>query len=332
MNTAEASSNVGIGPIDRTSHTVTCGVPQINCLYDIWHYDHARRDKLLEQVADWVTLYPDTEHIYKFEMNQDMDTSSMEAGNSWLRNCIRSLETKEQMDLIIAGSYALWTLSYMMNGWKNPGWKANDIDIFLLDRTQHARHSPAGGLLDIVHTMDKTPEEVITNFDLPCCRVAFSPHNYTFYISIHALYSLATRKVRLPRYLKDDTSFRRILRKFEKEIPSNRSANIVNTYHEKLIVRMSERIKKYQSRGFSFKWYDTEYILPWIRQRFCYVNFDLMKDPFPEPILTDRLNEEIERKKRILQLVKRLAVEDPTYEKAVRIHTEELDVLYAKTM
>lgn len=328
-NTAEASSNVELG---STPYTVTCGVPQINCLDDIWHYNQTG-DKILEQVVGWVTLNPDTEHIYRFEMKPLVlpDDDRSISANSWLKNCIRSLQSNEQMDCIIAGSYALWTLTYMMYGYKNPGWKANDIDMFLLNRAQHARHSPSGGLLDIVHTTDKTPEEVITNFDLPCCRVAFSPHTYTFYVSIHALYSIVTQKVLLPRYLKKDISFRQVLGSFEMDLPSNRSVTIVKMYHDKLIQRMAERVQKYQSRGFSFQWYNTDYILPWIKQRFCYVDFDTTKDPFPKPLVMDtKITDLIRQKERILKLVKRLALEDPSYERAVKIHSKELEAMIGK--
>ena len=233
---------------------------------------------------------PNTEHIYKFEWDcsyADLTDTSNSMG--WIKNCMRSKENGESMDCVIAGSYALWTLT---TGTKS--WKANDIDLFLLNRAQHARHNPRSGLLDIVHTTDKTPEEVITNFDLPCCRVAFDM-NYTYYISIHALTALYTGKIYLPKYLKTYESFRQILKEYELEFPSKLNQSSVEFYHDFLIRRMSERIAKYQSRGFSFQWYETDHILPWIKQRFAYVNFDMMR---PYPKLINMAEEDIKKELR----------------------------------
>lgn len=54
------------------------------------------------------------------------------------------------------------------------------------------------------------------------------------------------------------------------------SSNVgsINTHTN---THMQERIIKYQSRGFSIQWYETDYVLPWIKQRFAYVNFDMVK-------------------------------------------------------
>ena len=261
----DASLNVG-------QDTVKCGIPEITSLGDI-----SKSLVLQEQVIEFSKNNPSTEHIYKFELPEDgLDLTNMSNHAGWWKNCLRSRENHESMNCVVAGSYALWTLSQFLN---KHNWKPGDIDLFLLNRTQHARHNPGDGLLDIVHTMDKTAEEVIINFDLPCCRVAFDT-NYTFYVSIHALTAILSKNVYLPSYLKDGTKFKYLLQKYELS-PSNQKGGTVDFYHTFLINRMQDRIKKYQSRGFSIQWYDTEYILPWIKQRFAYVNFDLMKSTLP---------------------------------------------------
>lgn len=245
----------------------------------------SNRDNLLYQITAWSIVNPDKEYIYKIELGKNLDTENPNGPsnqNSWLKNCSVSLRNGENMNCVVAGSYALWTLTKMFNGHTDPGWKSNDIDMFITNRGKHARHSPAGGLLDIVHTTDKTPEEVISNFDLPCCRVSFDM-NYTFYVSIHALYSIITKKIKLPRYLKKEKTFRQVLNRYENECPPDYEY-VINEYHTKLVNRMTERIKKYQSRGFSFQWYDTDYVLPWIKQRFRYIDFEMVKEVLPGKI------------------------------------------------
>ncbi len=353
---AETSSNV---EYSSSVHAVKCGVPQIKHLWEICqnYPNNDNNDNLLDQIVAYAIVNPDTEHIYKIELGKNLDTtkSPNEAPNqsSWLKNCSKSLREGENMNCVISGSYALWTLTKMFYGHKDPGWKSNDIDMFIMNRAKNARHSPSGGLLDIVHTTDKTPEEVISNFDLPCCRVAFDM-NYTFYVSIHALYSIITRKIKLPRYLKEENTFREVLNRYEIEYPSEiecpSEKKCINTYHTKLVTRMAERIKKYQSRGFSFQWYDTDYVLPWIKQRFRYIDFETEKEPkFLSPAVnTDKLpisNEfktiikrigldlsgiekvwdtEIQKKIKVIDLINSLSEVDPKYTKEYTEHLKEL--------
>ncbi len=265
----ETTSNV---EYSSSVHTVKCGVPEIKHLWDFCQISYdPKREQRCDQVTAWCITNPDKEHIYKIELKHKSfkDDKSRTNQYSWLENCTKSLQEGETMNCVVAGSYSLWTLEKMFRG--NPNWKPNDIDMFIMNRAKNARHSPSDGLLDIVHTKDKTPEEVISNFDLPCCRVAFDM-NYTFYVSIHAIYSLISKKIKLPRYLKEKKTFKEVLKKYDLD-NEIRSKSMIETYHNMLVTRMIERIKKYQSRGFSFQWYDTDYILPWIKQRFSYVDF-----------------------------------------------------------
>lgn len=349
---AETSSNVGYS---SSVHTVKCGVPQIKHLHEIfqnnYYHENLNRDNLLDQITAYAIVNPDVEHIYKIELGKNLDTENLDRPpnqDSWLKNCSKSLREGENMNCVIAGSYALWTLTKMFNGHVDPGWKSNDIDMFIMNRAKNARHSPSGGLLDIVHTTDKTPEEVISNFDIPCCRVAFDM-NYTFYVSIHALYSIITRKIKLPRYLKEEKTFREVLNRYENECPPDYEYAI-NTYHTTLITRMAERIKKYQSRGFSFQWYDTDYVLPWIKQRFRYIDFETEKEPkfLPPAVNTDKIpildefktiikrigldlsgiekvwDTEIQNKLKVINLMYSLSEIDPKYKKEYTEHLKEL--------
>jgi len=332
----EASSSVGFDTgVNSVVHTVKCGVPQIDNLETLC--SGTDNDDIIEQIKAWVNLNPDTEHIYKFEIQKGTSTynnpDDMSGAGSWFKNCLRSLQSNESMNCVVAGSYALWTLAEMIFHCRDVGWKANDIDIFLLGRAQHARRGSGdkGGLLDIVHTTDKTPVEVITNFDIPCCRVAFDM-NYTFYVSIHALYSIFTKKVMLPEYLKTSDGFMRVLDRYQLDVPSKigtSGSRVIVDYHKRLIARMDERIKKYQSRGFSFQWYSTDYILPWIKQRFAYVDFDLMKEPPKKE--KNLLEEKIAQKWNVIHAVESIIKQDPSnkqlYTQALKKHHLELTKL-----
>lgn len=335
MNSMEASSNVG--RLDM--HTVKCGVPlseedkywvpknvpEIKNLNSINPYQGGKeRYHLISQIEEWVKYNPDTEHIYTFHLGKMEDRPNCPNASSWLKNCIKSLSDNEQMGCVVAGSYALWTLEVFIKGYQSK-WKPSDVDLFVLNREKHARHSPAGGMLDIVHTTDKTPVDVITNFDLPCCRVAFDM-NYTFYVSIHALYSVLKGKVMVPRYLKTGVSFKAVLRKYHVDIPDDENKrNFVVGYYDRMADRMTERIMKYQSRGYSFQWYDTDYVLPWIRQRFAYVDFDLVKE-----INNDRdwdqvkYEEEAQKLNNIISTVTNFIDIDPIYRTALDKHKSNL--------
>ena len=316
-NNTEALSNAGYTSVNIVNYG---NPPRIKSLDDITSYSqNPYKENTINAIIVWAESNPDREHIYTFKLNTDINLGidpNVPNRNSWTKNCVRSLKNNTQIDCVIAGSYALWTLTKIIKG-NNVGWKSNDVDMFLLGQEQHARHAPSAGLLDIVHTKDKTPAEVITNFDIPCCRVAFDM-NYTFYVSIHALYSIFTKKIKLPAYLKDEFKFKKVLNEFQLDYPDNLTVPIIDTYHNMLITRMDGRIKKYQSRGFSFQWYDTKYILPWIKERFHYVDFSLADIP-------DRVDEDIEKQLKIIDLVKQLTEVDPdAYIPALEKHMDKL--------
>lgn len=252
--------------------TTKCGVPEILGLTQIVRAEwNEPREDIISKIATYSRDHPETEHIYVFTLDKCSNISTDDSdNNSWLKNCLRGLQRGEQPEIVVAGSHALWILTRMLHSPFMPNWRSNDIDLFVLNQQQHGRFNLGG--LDLVHTKDQTPEEVLMNFDNPCCRVAFDV-NYTFYVSIHALTAILTKKVYLPSYLKEKKSFIRKLKEYETNIPSNYDKMSVNIYYEKLVDRFSERIRKYQSRGFSFQWYATDYVLPWIKTRFHYVEF-----------------------------------------------------------
>jgi len=138
----------------------------------------------------------------------------------------------------------------------NPG----DTDIFFLNSEINNRLVLPG--IDLVHTKAKSVEELILNFDLPCCRAAFNS-KHDFWISSQCLYSLLTGKYYLPLYLKNRDSFNTLLLQHRNGDPMKVTDNFL---YERLI----QRITKYHQRGFKCEWVDTDEVLPWIKNRFHY--------------------------------------------------------------
>ena len=257
----------------RVNNTTTeCSLPEISDLTEItqnWKPDEG----LVSLIIDYSRRYPEKEHIYVFKLNKGadhLDINDTSSTGSWLKNCLRNVKKGNDNKFVVAGSHALWVLARNLHSSFDSKWKPGDIDLFLLDQEQHSRCNLGG--MDLIQTKDKTPQEVLENFDLPCCRVGFDS-NYTFYASIHALAAIFSKKVYLPLYLKQRLSFVNKLKEFEENVPPEYERCHINSYYQRLVDRFVERIRKYQSRGFSFQWYETDYVLPWIKTRFHYIDF-----------------------------------------------------------
>src|SRR5205807_9887689 len=87
--------------------------------------------------------------------------------------------------------------------------------------------------LDIVHTKAKTVEELLLNFDLPCCRAGFNSKN-DYWVSAQCLYALLTGRYYLPSYLKDYSAFSNLMNKYRGDDPMKMS-------EKALYDRMGER-------------------------------------------------------------------------------------------
>lgn len=145
----------------------------------------------------------------------------------------------------------------------------NDTDIFFLNSQVNHRMVLPG--IDFVHTKAKTVEELLLNFDLPCCRAAFNS-KYDFWISAQCLSSILTGQYYLPRYLTNAIEFSKILATY-------RSGKGMDNDCEKLLFkRIIERMKKYDTRGFKCILIDTEEVQPWIKNRFHYGEWKCEKE------------------------------------------------------
>lgn len=168
--------------------------------------------------------------------------------------------------------------------------------MFFLGEAEKTRFVPGNGIIDFVGMKEKTQVEVIQDFDIPCCRVAFDT-SYNLTVSIHALYTVLTNKIMYPKYMSKGEYLGDFLNKFKYKDNENISDDVVQQHHKFLVHRASERIRKYQSRKYSFKWYSTSKIHPWLINRFHYVDFDKLNENIQqtESISYESLHEKMAR-------------------------------------
>jgi len=183
------------------------------------------------------------------------------AGSKALETFIKHFANKELFELNQN------TLIKIESPIKSGHFIAQDTDIFFLNSTKRARYDL--NTTDIVYVTDRTIEELILNFDLPCCRIAMNTTG-DYWISIQCLYALMTGKYYIPTYLKNKKQFDILIEKYPgddfKKLQPKNLQNLSNYLFQRLAVR----IDKYHKRGFVAIEYKTDVILRWIINRFNY--------------------------------------------------------------
>jgi hypothetical protein len=224
-----------------------------------------KNESFQKNLCEFVKRNPDIDFVYKFNMpKHDPVHGELMKGHQNLS----TLPDDIGKGLFIGGSSALHYMCEYIKGCNNVNWKAGDVDVFFLNCESNSRMA-APGSLDFIFCKDKTVEDVLLNFDLPCCRVGFD-FKYNFYVSAQALVSIFTGKMYLPEYFSSDNDFMDKLNQFKdiKTTPSYQQA-----VTRMIVKRFYERVKKYQSRGFKVIYTHLDYILPWVRNRFTYIDF-----------------------------------------------------------
>jgi hypothetical protein len=231
--------------------------------------DLSKKD-IQDQIENFVNENPFVEHIYTLKSVTDARTYN--PTTHLLFN-----QQKQSKNICVAGSSALYRLIKMMSPTNKTtlvSWNPNDNDIFLLNSQNNCRSPKClGSSLDIIHSTAKTPEALISDFDLPCCRVAFD-FNMNFYISIHALNAILTKIVYMPSYMSSWMSFLSNIKSIgteylEKKFTMNHT-EIVNRIQKTKYSKYLSRLDKYEDRGFIFKFVNTSKILPWMHHDMKY--------------------------------------------------------------
>lgn len=241
-------------------------------IFNISDINSATTPDMVSIISEFCREYPHIDFVLKFEAphitKEDFETHHPHSHQALY--CLTMLPENFAQGIFIGGSTALHYLSTNIKGRLDTNWVSNDVDIFYLNCPVSTRMPFHRTACDMVFCKEKTIEEVLLNFDIPCCRVGFD-FKYNFYVSIQALNSILTKKVYLPNYLSTPMSFERKLSCYE-SVSAEKLGKMDVT--KMIIKRFYERIKKYQSRGFQIRYVNNDYLLPWIKNRFTYVDFN----------------------------------------------------------
>lgn len=147
---------------------------------------------------------------------------------------------------------------------QKPIWKPTDTDIFFLNAKK--AHRSCIGSADFVYAPEKTVEELLLNFDLPCCRVAINPAR-DIWVSGQCLAAIFSKKYYLPAYVQKRDTFFKALNGARLPTPVCEYAEF--SQHDRIV----HRVEKYTLRGLAPVWVETAEILPWIKYRFHYAEW-----------------------------------------------------------
>ena len=208
---------------------------------------------------DYVYYFPSKgKRYYESYFNGQIESSGKIECNNW---CIAG---SKALELFITNYKDKLSLN------KNLNVVSNDTDIFFLDSKIPYRFNV--GTTDIVHEKSKTVDELLLNFDLPCCRIATNS-NGDWWISIQCIDALLSGKYYLPKYFED-------FGKFYKVLCTIKDKNKGNVNSKFLYTRSQARCDKYLKRGFKYEHYDTDYVIPWITNRFFYMTPQLFENKY----------------------------------------------------
>jgi hypothetical protein len=140
--------------------------------------------------------------------------------------------------------------------WFKPG----DTDIFFINSPDHYRFQAFN--VDFVYTKIDTVQNLLLNFDLPCCRTAYN-HEEIFYVSAHCLKAILTGSYYLPAFISN-------LKEFTAIMKEHKSAEH-DFFNEKFVYdRIHLRMNTYLKRGFKCQFVETDIVPNWIITRFHY--------------------------------------------------------------
>jgi hypothetical protein len=225
--------------------------PKINSFVEL-----LQNKTLHEELISFVKRSPLDDHVYSFPLTKELvDSFSEKSGLHHFQ--VRSGEP----EWVIAGSAALHEFQLRFLGKGSLKWTPGDTDIFHLGSDVHTRITL--GNTDIVLVQEKTVEELLLAFDLPCCRAAYDVH-YNLWISAHCIVSILTRKYNLPLYMKTVAELVSMMQKCRPDDPR------LNGAEQKLFEIVNKRIAKYSGRGYGVQWVTTNKPTPWVIRRFHY--------------------------------------------------------------
>lgn len=221
---------------------------------NIIYYFNKNNTKYIYNIIELVEKYPFKDAVIKLSNSFDKDT----------------YRKGDESTIFIAGGSALNRFCRTLKIKDN--WKSNDNDIFILNIKKMYRNK-FNETVDIVHQKEKTIDELLLNFDIPVCRIAYDFHD-NIYISIQALYGIITGKYNYPMYMKEDNKLKQLFTEYyQKNVKKDKYKKASDEKIQYYIDRTKKRVQKYTSRGFSPKYIYVEEVIPWIKNRFLYAYF-----------------------------------------------------------
>ena len=210
---------------------------------------------MADQIIETVELYPTFDYVFKITDRKEPES------NDYPLFCFAGSKIVSSVARLLRRNY----FSLLKSGMKISNlnivceFKEIDTDVFFLgSKTTHRLYIDN---VDIVHVETDKIEDLLLDFDLPCCRAA-SDQNDNYWISLQCIYSLLTGKYYMPEYISDSITFIDIITQQQPEL-NNKTA----TY---LFSRLQNRISKYEKRGFICYYFVTDNVLPWLKHRFLY--------------------------------------------------------------
>lgn len=227
---------------------------------------------VVNEIVTWTMAHPVDDYVIRLPLPYGAPPT------------LQSLKPLGNIDAYVAGSNALHRYLTHMNETGQLKWKASDADIFFLNQVVNNR-LPVDSI-DIVQCKEKTVEELLINFDLPICRVAYN-FAYDFWISAQCVAAIHTRKQNCPSYLRDKITFTRLLQLAKSSDGVKRDDVATNaTKNGMLYSRFVDRVTKYQNRGYGINWIDTNKIIPWVINRFHYAEWLMTELPIADKVDT----------------------------------------------
>ena len=211
----------------------------------VFHYAHINTKRIIDQldtIKEWNNLHPFEDTLIIVPPIKGLDTKVVVAGSKALENFINEL------------SEGFTHPEVRIPGFRLPLVKSNDTDIFHLDSKLDTCFKFKDLKVDNVYTTKKTVSDLLMGFDLPCCRVA-QDNKGQFYVSAKALAAIFGDTMILPEYTKTKET---LLNKY-----------LMNTNKESAefwVDKFTNRVEKYQSRGFTIKYMPTNEIMSFIER------------------------------------------------------------------
>lgn len=229
---------------------------------------HKNKDSILKYVQE----NKNQDHIYHFIIGKKFEFGAAKSTQAMFGTVTNKGSFKLETGFHIAGSAALASVIKQFGntiGVKSRtgiDYQPNDTDIFMLNSPIKQRFD--SGNVDVVFVEDKTIDDLLLNFDLPCCRVATNGAG-DYWISIQCIYSLLTGIYFIPTYLANYNKFKELIFKYPGDLVGV-PAESIDKRSNYLFNRLKDRLFKYSQRGFTHMFYETDVVLPWITHRLDY--------------------------------------------------------------